>query len=67
MSEMKYLTIDQVCEDFPFTKGQIRYFLMHRKENGINTCLRKIGKRIYIRKDLLEKWIDSQVIEDCDE
>lgn len=59
---MKYLTLAQVIEDerFPFTMGQIRSFLMNRENNGFDKVVRKIGKRIYFRDDLLLKWIDNQ-------
>lgn len=59
---MRYLTLDQVIDDerFPFTKGQIRGFLLAREKNGFDKVVRKIGKRLYFRDDLLLKWIDNQ-------
>ena len=58
---MKYLTLKQiVAEDrYPFTMGQLRDFLIFRKKNGLFKCVRKIGKKVYLRVDLFEAWIES--------
>lgn len=58
---MKYVTIKQIIDEklYPFTFGQLRSLLLHRYENGLNKCIRKIGKCLYIRVDLFEEWIES--------
>ena len=68
MKKNKYLTVRQIYDsgDYPFTEGQIRAFLMDREKNGLTKCLRQIGKRIYIREDLFEEWIDKHNIIDGD-
>lgn len=62
MSDHKYLTIKQIInsECYPFSEGQIRHFLIMRHKNGLQDAVRQIGKRLYIRKDLLDQWIESQ-------
>jgi len=64
MSEMikYYFSAKQIAESdcYPFTLGQIRHYLMMRHKNGLDAAVRKIGKRLYIRKDLFENWIESQ-------
>jgi signal recognition particle subunit SEC65 len=57
-----YATVDQVVQDkkYPFSKGQIQYFLTNRHKNGLEKVIRKIGKRIYFRTDLFDDWIESQ-------
>lgn len=57
----KYLDIESIVESekYPFTKGQLRAFLLNRKKNGLNKICSKIGKRIYLREDLFDDWIDS--------
>lgn len=62
MSEYQYLTVKQISESdrYPFTFGQIRHYLLIRHRNGLEDAVRKIGKRIYLRSDLFEKWIESQ-------
>lgn len=56
---MEYLNLKQVIEKYPFTEGQLRNFLINREKNGLFKAVRKIGKRLYIRDDLFEIWIDS--------
>lgn len=62
MSDHKYLTINDIvkCEKYPFTLGQMRSFLLERDKNGLGVAVRKIGKRLYIRSDLFELWVDNQ-------
>jgi len=59
----KYMSIDDLVKDdkYPFTKAQLRHFVAKRKQNGLITSIRKIGRRIYIREDLFDKWIDSHL------
>jgi len=62
MSDYQYLSIKQIAESnqYPFSYGQIRHYLTLRHKNGLEIAIRKIGKRLYLRKDLFEAWIESQ-------
>ncbi len=63
MEEMvKHSTAQQIAENscYPFTMGQIRHFLLNRHKNGLKQAVRRIGKRLYIRQDLFELWIEEQ-------
>ena len=55
------MSLEDVANDpkYPFSKGQIRNHVAKRKTNGLATSIRKIGRRIYIREDLLEEWMES--------
>ncbi len=57
-----YLSVKQIEETtcYPFTKGQLRHFLLHRHKNDLEKAVRKIGKRLYLRKDLFDLWIEKQ-------
>lgn len=57
-----YLTPKQIVSSsqFPFTIGQMRHFLLHRHRNGLEAAVRKIGKRLVLRIDLFEAWIEGQ-------
>lgn len=59
---VKYLSTQQIAENscYPFTMGQIRHFLLNRHKNGLKQAVRRIGKRLYIRQDLFELWIEKQ-------
>ncbi len=62
MDHNEYVSIKDIAEsdDYPFTMGQMRHFLMMRHKNGLQTAIRKIGKRLYLRRDLFDDWIESQ-------
>jgi hypothetical protein len=62
MNDLQYLSIKKVLENpkYPFSKGQLRHFLTKRHNNGLEKAIRKIGKRIYFRSDLLDAWIETQ-------
>lgn len=63
MTDHEYYSPQQIadCNRYPFTLGQIRHLLEHRNQNGLNSSIVKIGKRIYFRKDLFEVWINSHL------
>ncbi len=60
--DFKYLSVNQIVADpkYPFTLGGLRHLLTLRKENGLSKAIRKIGKRLYIRTDIFDKWIEDQ-------
>jgi hypothetical protein len=62
MNDYQYLTIKQIANSdlYPFTLGQMRHYLIMRHRNGLEAAIRKIGKRLYLRKDLFDQWIESQ-------
>lgn len=62
MTEHKYLCLKQIGDSsqYPFTEGQIRHYLIMRHRNGLDAAVRRIGKRIYLRQDLFDLWIESQ-------
>jgi hypothetical protein len=62
-NNIKWASIQQIAEDpkYPFTLAMIRHYLLHRHKNGLENAVRKIGKRLFVRLDLLDAWIESQV------
>ena len=62
MANHEYYSPQQIVLSgrYPFTMGQIRHLLLFRHKNGLNACVRKIGKRLVLRIDLFEKWIEEQ-------
>jgi hypothetical protein len=48
---------------YPFTMGQLRHMLLHRHRNHLKKAVRKIGKRLYLRVDLWEAWLEEQMSE----
>ena len=62
MDKKQWLSVQQATEmeEYPFSVGQIRHYLMMRHKNGLQKAVRKVGKRLYLRRDLFEQWIESQ-------
>lgn len=62
MTDYKYLSSQQIVEDarYPFTMGQLRHYLLKRHKNGLEKAVRRIGKRLYLRQDLWDQWIENQ-------
>lgn len=61
MTNYEYWSSKQIADSdkYPFTIGQIRHYLLMRHRNGLEKAVRKIGKRLYLRRDLFEQWIES--------
>jgi len=62
MNKYEYWSIQQILSSgkYPFTLGQIRFFLLHRHRNGLQNAVRKVGKRLVLRMDLFDQWIEEQ-------
>ena len=62
MADFEYWSPQQIADSnkYPFTQGQIRHYLLKRHRNGLEKAVRKIGKRLYLRLDLFESWIEAQ-------
>lgn len=60
--DYQYLGVSEIAKSgrYPFTIGQIRHYLTKRHQNGLEKAVRKIGKRLYLRTDLLDAWIEKQ-------
>lgn len=58
----RYLSIQQIIDStrYPFSQGQVRHFLLMRHKNGLESAVRRIGKRLYLRQDLFDQWIEKQ-------
>ncbi len=62
MENYQYCTPQQVVASgrYPFSLAQLRHFLLFRHRNGLRNVVRKVGKRLVLRMDLFEAWIESQ-------
>jgi hypothetical protein len=63
MENFEYMTVAGAVKLYPFKESTVRQLILHRKTNGLQHAVRKIGKRVYIRKDLFEKWIEAHIEE----
>ncbi len=60
MKPFEYLALKDIPTKYPFTIAMLRRYLMIRGTNGLASCVRKVGNRIIIRRDLFEAWIESK-------
>ena len=62
MSNFEYWSPQKIVESgrYPFTIGQVGHLLLFRHRNGLQDAVRKIGKRLLLRIDLFDLWIESQ-------
>lgn len=62
MDKVEYVSLKQIADNpkYPFTMGQLRHYMMHRHKNCLDNAVRKIGKRLFLRIDLFDAWIEKQ-------
>jgi hypothetical protein len=62
MENYIYLSPQQIAtsDRYPLTLGQVRHFLLFRHRNGLEPAVRKVGKRLMLRSDLFNQWIENQ-------
>lgn len=52
------LTVRQFVQRHPaFTQGSLRYLIFNANTNGMNTCLRRIGRRVLIDEEAFFTWV----------
>ena len=59
---IRYVSTKQTYDGqrYPFTEGQMRFYLANRHKNGLSRAVRKLGKRLYLRLDLFDQWVEDQ-------
>lgn len=52
-------TVRQLADEYPhlFTEASLRWTIFRRKENGFDTCIVRIGRRLLIDTDRLRVWL----------
>lgn len=61
MTTYNYLSVKQVAEKYPFSYSTVRKLLFHRKQNGLDKVIRKVGGLLVFREDLFIEWVESQI------
>ena len=56
----EWLDFPQIIERYPIKQYHLRSLMRSRKTNGLDKVVRKIGKKLVFRADLLEEWIEQQ-------
>lgn len=59
----KFATVRELSELFPcFSESSLRYLIFNSQNNGLNICLRKIGKKVLINVGDFEAWIENHKV-----
>lgn len=57
----KFATVKELSKIFPsFSEPSLRYLLFNAKQNGLDKCIRRIGRKILLNIPEFEGWINSQ-------
>lgn len=60
MVTKQYATIKEMPKYFPlFTAPSLRH-LIHQNTNGIQQCIKRVGRRIFFDVELFQAWLDKQ-------
>lgn len=60
MEVRKYSTVQDIVNLYPiFTKSSLRHMINENK-NGIHTCMKKLGGRVFFDLEKFQEWIDKQ-------
>lgn len=56
-----FFTVNQIAERHDaVTVPMLRWWLLHRRENGLDAAVRKIGRRVLVDEKGFLRWIDRQ-------
>lgn len=58
----RLLSVREIAEgdEYPFTEGQLRMWLFHRKKNGLQRAVRKPSpRRLYLVQDEFDRWLEE--------
>lgn len=56
-----FLTVKQLAEKHPaFSESSLRYHIFNEKMNGLDKCLRRIGRKVLIEENSFLGWVDAQ-------
>jgi hypothetical protein len=60
VSPKRYLTVRQASKAYPaFSEAALRWMRFCGRENGFDACVLKVGRRMLIDAEALERWIES--------
>lgn len=57
----KYATVRDLSKLYPFlSEAAIRYLVFKRNENGLSSCMRRVGRKMLFNVAEFDEWIDSK-------
>jgi hypothetical protein len=62
IQQTKFVSVKELSKIYPsFSEASLRYWIFHSKQNGLSSCLRKLGKKVLINIGEFETWIDQHI------
>lgn len=59
--EDQYLDLQSFIKRYPqFKEGQMRWFIVRKKELGLAPAIKRLGRRLYFHVPTFFKWVESQ-------
>ncbi|MCB2210476.1 hypothetical protein KQI52_00020 [bacterium] len=58
----RFLSVTACVEQgvWPGSEASLRWALFHRASNGLDACVRRLGRKIVLSVDELNNWLDRQ-------
>lgn len=57
----EYLDLQTFIEQHPqFNEGQMRWFVVQRKKNGLDGAIKRLGRRLYFHVPTFLNWVEAQ-------
>ena len=54
-------SVAQLAREVPaFTESSLRWLIFNAKENGLESAIVRIGRRVYLDMDAFDRWLDTQ-------
>lgn len=62
MKVERLITVSQLAESCPAlgSEAVIRWLIFNAEQNGLNSALVRVGRRVYFDQDKLEEWLDKK-------
>lgn len=61
MNFQDLMTVNQVVRENPtLTSGAVRWMIFNSTSNGMDKCLVRIGRRVYINRPAFNQWLEEQ-------
>lgn len=64
--QRRLIPVTQWSEHHPWPpKGGLRWLIFHRRQNGFERCVRRVGRRLLIDEAEFFRWVDEQQDKGC--
>lgn len=56
-----YLKVSQMAEKHPaFSEASLRYLIFNETKNGIDKCIKRVGRKVLINEEKFFEWLEAQ-------